>query len=145
MTDRTETGVRAAIEDLMNVAILGEAKGLDRIYHNDMQILMLDISGELARFDKTGFMALMANSVKDTNPDDHKWARFNAVEANGDQGHVLITRRVPIGDTRKVLELSIDLIFEDGRWQVTREVIFAHPDPDPISGHLSTKRNALCE
>ncbi len=133
MADRTETGVRAAVEDLMNVAIHGDTSGLDRIYHQDMQILMLDISGELARFDKPSFMALMASSVKDTNPDDHKWARFNAVEANGDQGHVLITRRVPIGDARKALELSIDLIFEDDRWQVTREVIFARPDPDPIS------------
>ena len=133
MADKTEAGVRAAIEDLMNVAVHGDTGGLDRIYHNDMQILMLDVSGELARFDKPGFMALMAKSVKDTNPDDHKWARFNAIEANGDHGHALITRRVPIGNARKVLELSIDLIFEDGRWQVTREVIFARPDPDPIS------------
>lgn len=133
MTDKTQAGVRRAIEALMNAGIQGDLSGLDHIYHPDMKILMLDISGELARFDKPQFMAMLAETVKGTNPDDHKWARFNAVDAQGDRGHVLITRRVPIGGARKVLELSIDLIFEDDRWQVTREVIFARPDTDPIT------------
>ena len=125
---KPEAGVRDTIEALIQAGTNSDTIGLDKIYHSDMQILMLDESGDLTRFDKPAFMAMLAESVRGSRPEDHQWARFDSVDANDQRGHVLITRKVPLGGDRKVLTLSIDLVFEDQRWQVTREVILIKAD-----------------
>lgn len=130
MTDKSAAGVRATIEALMSAGTQGDLSGLNQIYHEDMQILMLDEQGELMRFDKNSFMRMIADTVRGSDPADHKWAQFNAVDADENRGHVLITRKVPLAGDRKKLTLSIDLEFQDDRWQVMREVIFVRPDPD---------------
>lgn len=130
MTDRTEAGLRATIEALIDAGTSGDLSGLERIYHPDMKILMIDPAGTLTRFDKPKFMEMLASTMQDTNPDDHKWARFDAIEVNQEHGHVLITRKVPLAGDKAMLTLSIDLLDEDDRWQVTREVIVIQPDPD---------------
>lgn len=129
MTDMTPTAVRAAIEALIKAGTSSDLGALERIYHRDMQILMQDEAGSVQRFDKPAFIAMLENAVSGTRPEDHQWARFDAVDAKGDRGHVLITRRVPLAGDDKLLTLSIDLRHEDDRWQVTREVILVRPDP----------------
>ena len=42
--------------------------------------------------------------------------------------HVIISRKNNLSGRDQILLLSIDLIFEDNRWQVIREVIFLRPD-----------------
>lgn len=130
LSEKSKTGVRATIDALMEAGITSDLTGLDQIYHRDMRIVMIDPQGEASRFDKPAFMEMLQNSVSGTNPEDHRWAQYNSIEANGDKGHVAITRKVPLGGDRMILNLSIDLLFEDGRWQVVREVIFARPNPD---------------
>ncbi len=39
-----------------------------------------------------------------------------------------MTRKVNLTGEENILILSIDLVHLDGRWQVTREVIFSRPD-----------------
>lgn len=129
MTDKNEAGVRATVEQLIDAGTSSDLSELDNIYHADMRIIMLDSeSGEINRFDKSSFMSMLENMMKDHNPDDHKWAKFHTTDVDDDRGHVLITRKVPMGDQRKELTLSIDLIHEANRWQVTREVIQIRPD-----------------
>ncbi len=129
-TEKSEAGVRATIDALMEAGVTANTADLDQIYHRDMQIVMIDPKGTASRFDKPAFMAMLNETVSGTDPDDHRWAQYNSVEAEGNHGHVAITRKVPLGGDNMILNLSIDLIFEDCRWQVTREVIFARPNPD---------------
>ena len=133
---KSETGVRDTIEALIQAGTTSDTTGLDKIYHTGMQILMLDESGDLTRFDKPDFMTMLAETVSGSRPEDHQWARFDAVDADDQRGHVLITRKVPLGGERKILTLSIDLVFEDQRWQVIREVIFIKAD-DGADQHSS--------
>ena len=91
---------------------------------------MIDTDGNLARFDKPSFIEMLSDTVRQSGQPASTWAHYDAVDANGDHGHVLITRKVRLHGEDKVLVLSIDLVHEDARWQVTREVIFARPNLD---------------
>lgn len=129
MQEKNETGVRATIEQLIEAGTSSDLSVLDKIYHADMQIIMLDHeSGEINRFNKSSFISMLENFVTNPNPVDNKWARFHTTDVEDNIGHVLITRKVPMGDQRKELTLSIDLIHETNRWQVTREIIQIRPD-----------------
>lgn len=124
MNDKTEAGVRATIEALIEAGTSISLDKLDSLYHKNMQIIMLDSeSGEINRFDKPSFILMLEGMMANKNSVDNQWANFHTVDADGDKGHVLITRKVPMGDSRKELLLSIDLLHESDRWQVTREVI----------------------
>lgn len=130
MTDTNVVEIRATIEALIQAGTTHDLSGLDAIYHDDMKVRMLDIDGTLNQADKPSFIAMLKEMVTASKGAANTWARYNIVEAQGDQGHVLITRKVNLGGENRILELSIDLIRESNRWQVIREVIFARPDPD---------------
>lgn len=116
--------VRAAIEELIQLAAKGELDILDTLYHDDMQIYMLDEKRELHIMNKPGFTDFLKASVKDGNY-PNPWAEFHLVEADEKNGHVVISRKANLTEEGKIISLSIDFVFEDGRWQITREVIFA--------------------
>lgn len=128
MTEKTEAALRARIEELMKAGVSLDLDTLDRIYHDDLKIHSLTPDGQLMTVDKPGCLALLTETFKDKRPEDHMWGKFHAVTVTGDRGHVLISRRIPIGGPNMLIDLSIDLLFEDGRWQVIREVNFARPD-----------------
>ncbi len=129
MKDKNEAGVRATIEQLIEAGTSSDLSELDNIYHADMNIIMLDHeSGEINRFNKPSFISMLENMMTDQNPIDNQWAKFHTTDVEENRGHVLITRKVPIGGQCKELTLSIDLIHESNRWQVTREIIHVRPD-----------------
>ncbi|WP_136660205.1 hypothetical protein [Nitratireductor sp. XY-223] len=131
MTDARQAEIRATIDALIIAGTTSDLGGLDRIYHDNMNIVMIDTDGNLTRADKPTFIAMLKEMVDQSDGAANDWAEYNVVEASGDAGHVLITRKVNLGGDDRILVLSIDLVFENDRWQVTREVIFARPNPDP--------------
>lgn len=130
MTDRTEAGLRARIEELMKAGVSADMETLDGIYHDDIVVMDLSIDGRLMTLHKKDFMALLEQTFKDENPEDHMWARIHSVTVSGDRGHVLISRKIPVGGPNMKIDLSIDFVFQDGRWQVIREVNFSRPDAE---------------
>lgn len=131
MIDKNLYGVRATIESLIDAGTTADISALKNIYHRDMQILMLDESGAVQRFDKPGFITMLEGSIGTTKADENRWADFHVVDETEAHGHVLITRKVTLGGQKKVLTLSIDLLREDDRWQVSREVIFVRDNLNP--------------
>lgn len=114
--------VRAAIETLVQSASAKDFAILDRIYHDDMQIFMFGPDGTVHQSDKAQFKAhVIARTNEAGKPD--VWAKFHLVTADEKNGHVVISRRVNLTGEMQIVTLSIDLIFEDDRWQITREVI----------------------
>ena len=128
MTDKTEAALRARIEELMQAGVSANMDKLDEIYHKDIVVMDLSIDGQLMTLEKQGFMELLQETFKDKNPEDHLWAKIHSLTVTGDRGHVLISRKIPVGGPKRMIDLSIDFVFEDGRWQVTREVNFSRPD-----------------
>lgn len=130
MTEKTETALRARIEELMKAGVSADLEKLDAIYHDDIVVMDLSIDGRLMTLDKQRFMSLLEQTFKGENPEDHMWAKLHSVSVSGDRGHVLISRKIPVGGPKRMIDLSIDFIFEEGRWQVIREVNFSRPDAE---------------
>ncbi len=128
MTERNEAALRDKLQDLMKYGVSANMEELDRIYHDDIVVMDLGIDGRLTRLEKQGFMAMLKEAFRDKIPEEHLWARVHSLTVNGDRGHVLISRKIPVGGPKMHIDLSIDFVFEDDRWQVTREVNFSRPD-----------------
>ncbi|MEM9631344.1 MAG: hypothetical protein AAGA50_08465 [Pseudomonadota bacterium] len=120
--------IRETIEDLIKAGTTADLSGLNDIYHDDMKVHLIDTDGNLAQADKPSFISMLKRMIESSEGIDNTWAEYNSIDADGDKGHVLITRKVTLGGERRILVLSIDLTFEDARWQVVREVIFSRPD-----------------
>ncbi|WP_299076743.1 hypothetical protein [uncultured Ruegeria sp.] len=95
---------------------------LDKLYHRDMQTYVLLNDGTLMRNDKNGFMAFIKDNMcalKDENP----WVKYHLVEADDTHGHIVVSRKNNATGRYQLISLSIDFVLEDGRWQITREII----------------------
>lgn len=123
-----ERAVYQLIEDLIQAGTTFDTSELERIYHDDMKVVMIDLENNVAKADKAGFVSLFENLKASGKEPLNTWAKYNVLEVAGDTANVLITRRVNLTGADQILVLSIDLIHEDNRWQVTRETIFARPD-----------------
>jgi len=130
MTQTPEQALHDKVQDLMTFGTSANMAELDRIYHDDIVVMDLSIDGRLVTLDKQGCMALIGESFKDKIPEEHMWSKIHSLTVSGDRGHVLISRKIPVGGPRVHIDLSIDFVFEEGRWQVTREVNFSRPDAD---------------
>jgi len=128
MTDKSEQALRATLQDLMEYGTSANMEELDKIYHKDIVVMDLNIDGRLVTLRKQDFMAMLKEAFKDKIPEEHMWSKIHSLTVDGDRGHVLISRKIPVGGPKMHIELSIDFIFEDGRWQVTREINFSRPD-----------------
>jgi hypothetical protein len=131
MTNDTQSAaVRATIDALINAGTTSDLSALDQIYHDSMKIHMIDTDNNLMQHDKSSYIAMLKGMVAGNDGQSNTWSEYHSVEAKGDHGHVLITRKVDLGGADRILVLSIDLLFDDDRWQVTREVIFSRPNVD---------------
>lgn len=122
--------VTRSIKELIAAGTTFDIDALERIYHDEMQVITVNESGDVTVADKTAFKGLFEAKLAAGADPLNTWAQFNRVDVHGPLAHVLVTRTVNLGDEDQRLILSIDLRHEDGRWQVTREVIFARPDTD---------------
>lgn len=134
MTNQNERieEVRKAINDLIQTATSYDIDMLDRIYHEKLQILMIDTANNVNTADKVGFKALFASKRDAGDPPMNTWAKFHHIDVNGDTAHVLLSRKNDLSGQNMILILSIDLVHEDQRWQVTREVIFLRPEEETV-------------
>lgn len=119
--------VKAALDALIQSATHADFGILDKMYHADMKIYMFDPDNNLNVSDKAAFTAHVKKSTEGTQAPS-TWAKYHLVEADETHGHVLISRKVDLTGTLQIVTLSIDFVFEDGRWQIMREVIFVGKD-----------------
>ncbi|WP_299184028.1 nuclear transport factor 2 family protein [uncultured Aquimarina sp.] len=124
----TTDAVKTVIEDLIQTATSYDVDVLDKIYHNDLNVIMIDTQDNLNTANKEAFKGLFQSKKDAGDPPMNTWANFHKIDVNGDNAHVLLSRKNDLSGQEQILLLSIDLVFEDNRWQVTREVIFLRPD-----------------
>ncbi|PRY20527.1 hypothetical protein CLV78_113126 [Aliiruegeria haliotis] len=116
------TAVKEALDGLIHGVSGHSFEVLDNLYHRDMQTYVLLNDGTLMRNDKNGFMAFIKNNMgvlKDDNP----WVKYHLVEADDTHGHIVVSRKNDATGRYQLISLSIDFVLEDGRWQITREII----------------------
>ena len=122
--------VQQAIDALIQAGTTFDIEALDRIYHDDLQVMMIDPTGSVNIADKATFKGLFEAKLAAGEPPLNTWAQFNHIHVDETTAHVLVTRKVNLTGQDQKLVLSIDLSHENDRWQVTREVIFARPNEE---------------
>ncbi|MGC3940711.1 nuclear transport factor 2 family protein [Roseobacter sp. EG26] len=127
-TDRQIQKVRNAIDDLIQTATTYDVDTLDRIYHHNLHVVMIDTDHNLNTANKDTFKGLFAAKRDAGDPPMNTWAKYHSIDVNGDTAHVLLSRKNDLSGVDMDLTLSIDLVHDDGRWQVKREVIFLRPE-----------------
>ncbi len=126
--DAAVATVKAAVDELIQTATSYDVNVLERIYHDDLQVIMVDTDDNVNTADKAAFKGLFTSKKEAGDPPMNTWANFHRIDVNGDKAHVLLSRKNDLSGTNMILLLSIDLILEDDRWQVLREVIFLRPE-----------------
>lgn len=125
---KSEDGLKKTIQNLIKAGTTFDLEQLELIYHNNLQVIMIDKNGQKMISDKEMFKNLFKTKLKNGDAPLNTWAEFNHVELDVNKGHIIVTRKVNLTGQEQKIILSIDLIWEDNRWQVTREVIFAQPE-----------------
>jgi ketosteroid isomerase-like protein len=120
--------IKQIMNDLIQIATSYDIDELDRIYHDDMNILMIDTEGTVNTANKTDFIQIFQAKKDAGDPPMNTWADLHQIDVDGDKAHVLVSRKNDLSGQNMFLILSIDFIFQDNRWQITREVIFLRPE-----------------
>lgn len=120
--------VRRAMDELIQTATSYDVEVLERIYHDDLKVLMIDAEHNVNTADKAAFTSMFASRRDAGDPPMNTWAKFHRIEVDGPNAHVLLSRKNDLGGQNMDLLLSIDLVEEDSRWQVKREVISLRPE-----------------
>lgn len=123
-----QKSVREAIDNLIQTATSYDTDVLDRIYHNDLEVIMVDADDNVNKADKQGFISLFKSKKEAGDPPMNTWAKYHLIEVKDDKAHVLLKRKNDLSGINMILTLSIDLVFQDDRWQVLREVIVLSPE-----------------
>ena len=89
---------------------------------------MVGQDGSVNFASKSDFINIFKAKKEAGDPPMNTWTQWHHIEANENSGLVVLTRKNNLNGIDMKLFLSIDLVLEGGRWQVTREVIYLQPD-----------------
>lgn len=126
--EAVKADVKRAIDELIQTATNYDVDVLDRIYHDDLEVIMVDTDDNVNTADKAGFKGVFQTKKEAGDPPMNAWSRFHRIDVDDNKAHVLLSRKNDLTGTNMILILSIDLVLEDARWQVIREVIFLRPE-----------------
>lgn len=124
LDEKTELGLIKAINKLIEPDESFGMATLDAIYHDDMIVIMIDKNDDETIFKKDAFKKLIASKLEGEERTKNTWAKFIHTEVNQDKGHIVVKRRVNLTEEKSELTVILDFVWEDNRWQITREVIF---------------------
>lgn len=123
MKKKSEQQIKETIENLIQAGTRYDINQLELIYHKSLQVIMINETGDKMISNKQDFKDLFQSKLNNGDAPLNTWALFNHIDVQENKGHVIITRKVNLTGKEQKLILSIDLIKEENRWQVTREII----------------------
>lgn len=126
-SETTTQEIKAVIQRLIENVAENKTAILEEIYHDDMQVIMLDPEDEVSVSGKAEFRDMIRSALEANNGTIGTWAKFHHVSVDGDKAHVLISRQNELTGPDMQITLGIDLLRESNRWQITREVIVTRP------------------
>ena len=125
--EKTEVGLKKAIGRLITPDANFGINDLDSIYHEDMVVVMIDEKDNKAVFYKEKFKHMIAKKLNTKDGQDNTWVKFHHTEIMGDKAFMVMTRKVNITGEKRKLQVSLDFVWEDMRWQITKENIYSQP------------------
>ena len=122
---KTEEGLKKALNRLIEPDENFGMDLLNAIYHDSLTVIMIDPNDHKTIFKKDAFKKLIASKLEGDEKNKNTWAKFIHIEVNQDKGHIVVKRRINLGDEKKEIIVILDFIWEEDRWQIIREVIFS--------------------
>ncbi len=123
--EKTELGLKKALNRLIEPDENFGIAQLDAIYHDDMIVIMVDPNDNKTIFKKEAFKKLIASKLEGEERTKNTWAKFIHSEVNQDKGHIVVKRRINLTEEKSELIVILDFVWEENRWQIIREVIFS--------------------
>lgn len=127
MRKQSSDEVKHTVQMLIENGGLYNIDMLERLYHKDLKIIKIDETGRVDVIDRKQNMAFFRKKRDGGSKPLSTDAEFNYIDANGQKGHVIVTRKMQLENRPEKLIFSIDLVNEDKRWQVIRETAFVQP------------------
>ncbi|MCY4472632.1 MAG: hypothetical protein OXC07_07435 [Kistimonas sp.] len=126
MTKSTHTPeyVRKEVETLIDRATSYDVDALETIYHKDLHIVILDRENNVKTSNKSEFISFFAGLKAEGREPMNKWADWHHIHVRGNDAVVVLTRKNDVAGESTKIKCSIDMVFENDRWQVIREEIF---------------------
>ncbi|WP_133060561.1 nuclear transport factor 2 family protein [Parendozoicomonas haliclonae] len=130
MTQPTHTtdAVKAFMEHLIDRATSYDVEALETIYHNDLHIVIVEMDNSVKVSNKREFITFFSALAAEGREKMNDWTQWHHIHVNGNDAVAVLTRKNDVAGDDTKIRCSIDLVFEDGRWQVIREEIFQVPN-----------------
>ena len=128
MVERSEKTLKEAIQNLIKAGTTFDTEQLELIYHKNLKVFMVDDKGQSSMLDKETVKSMFQSKRENGDAPLNNWVEFSHIEVDGDLGHAIVTRKVNLTGVEQKFVFSIELIWEDNRWQVTREVAVVQPE-----------------
>ena len=125
METKDIAGLKATIEALITAGTNFDIQMLDKLYHKTLKVVMISEEGEKLVADKIAFMDVFRSKLENKEPKLNTWADIHHLDVNNKNGHAVLSRKVNLTGQEQTLFLSIDFIWNNDYWQVTREIIFS--------------------
>ncbi len=124
----TKEAVQKAMEHLIDRATNFDIDALELIYHKDFHTTLIMPDSEVITYNKQEFKAHFAKQAKEGKTPLNTWADWHDFHILEDSAVCVLTRQHSgmNGEEMRLL-CTIELRFEDSRWQVIREAIFLKP------------------
>ncbi len=99
--------VQQAMDDLIQTATSYDINELDRLYHDNMTVTMINTNDELSTANKDDFKGLFRAKRDAGDPPMNTWAKYHSIEVNGDSAHVLLSRKNDLSGQDMILTLIL--------------------------------------
>lgn len=119
--------IKSTIKELIKAGTTFNVEKLEEIYHNELEIIMIDENGHTMLANKSMFKNIFQAKKNNGDSPLNTWAKFNLILGDSQKGLVVISRKVNLTGEERKLTLNIDLVKNNNNWQVIREVIFSQP------------------
>ncbi len=119
--DKPQLELKSAVEALIDAGCNYRLSDLEEIYSPELRIVILQPDGSAITFDYEQNMNFFRQLRDSGAPPLDKTAQFNHLEIIGDQGYVIVTRKMALGSTPQTIVFNLMLTKASGHWQVYRE------------------------
>lgn len=127
MIEQSENTLKQAIENV-KAGTTFDIEQLEYVYHEDLKVIMVGQNGLSGILNKESVKKMFQAKRDNGDSPLNDWAEFNHIQANGNSGHVIVTRKVNLTGIEQRLIFSIDLVKNGNGWLVTREVVVAQSE-----------------
>ncbi|CAM1345059.1 nuclear transport factor 2 family protein [Tenacibaculum amylolyticum] len=126
MNTELQTNTKTVIQTIENLIAAGtqfDIDTLESLYHGKLQVIFINTKNEKVISNKQQFIALFQQKKENNEAPLNTWSQFHHTEIKETTAHIILSRKVNLTGKEEHLVLSIDLVYEENRWQIIREII----------------------